>query len=364
MHGHVCVVAPGVQRERGAERGRLQLVHAHRAREGMAAEPGDEVCATDDAPGLWASEELVAAERDEVGARREGAGDRGLVAGEAPFGVEQARADVVEERDLLRVGERRELGGRRLRGEADDAVVGGVDLEDRRGAIDDRPAVVGDPGAVRGTDLDQLRPGGGHDVWDPELAADLDQLAARDEDGSALGERRERQHQRRRAVVDDEGALRARDGLQERLGARAPRAARTGIAIHLEVGVVPRRARHRPDRLGSQRRATEVRVEQDPGRVDHGREPVRGLRRAPDRLREDLVAERRLRAGLGLRADLLEDLGDGALDQRPPERRDRASAGARAQQGVDARDLPSRVGGHGRSLPIRISPRRPEPGLG
>ena len=49
----------------------------------------------------------------------------------------------------------------------------------------DRALVVGEPGAVRGADLDQPRARRGEDLGDPEGAADLDQLAARDHDLAA-----------------------------------------------------------------------------------------------------------------------------------------------------------------------------------
>ena len=62
------------------------------------------------------------------------------------------------------------------------AEVGLVDAEDRARALADRVRVVGEAGAVGRPDLDQPGSGLGEDVRDPEGAADLDQLAAADDD--------------------------------------------------------------------------------------------------------------------------------------------------------------------------------------
>ncbi len=60
----------------------------------------------------------------------------------------------------------------------------------RRGRVD-RTAIVRAARSVRRPDLHQFRARRAHDVGDPELAADLDQLSARDEHTLASRERRE-----------------------------------------------------------------------------------------------------------------------------------------------------------------------------
>ena len=60
--------AGAIERERRGDRGEQHLVRAHRAGERVLAQAGDEVRAADDEPGLRAADELVAAERHEVGA--------------------------------------------------------------------------------------------------------------------------------------------------------------------------------------------------------------------------------------------------------------------------------------------------------
>ena len=60
-----------VERQRALERGQGQLVRTDGALERVAPQPLDELRAADDDPGLWAAEELVAREADEVRARLE-----------------------------------------------------------------------------------------------------------------------------------------------------------------------------------------------------------------------------------------------------------------------------------------------------
>ena len=139
----------------------------------------------------------------------------------------------------------------RLLGEADDAEVRLVHAQEQRGVRPDRALVVGGARAVRRPDLDEARARAGEHVRDAEAVADLDQLAARDDDLAALGERGEREQHRGRVVVDDERGLGAGQPPQERrevVLARAARAARE-VVLEVRVAAPPRaRARARPRR--------------------------------------------------------------------------------------------------------------------
>jgi hypothetical protein len=78
-----------------------------------------------------------------------------------------------------------------------------VDLQDRLDrSARDRLLVVLGVRLVRGAHLDQPRASLGRDLVDPEAAADLDQLAARDHDVSAAGESVDREEQGGGVVVD------------------------------------------------------------------------------------------------------------------------------------------------------------------
>ena len=114
------------------------------------------------------------------------------------------------------VGDLRELAHADLAREAEHPVVGGVDAEDgaRRGA--ERARVVGGARAVGRAHLAQPRARALDDLGDAEPVADLDELAARDDDLAPARERRERQHQRGGAVVDADRGLGARQLADER----------------------------------------------------------------------------------------------------------------------------------------------------
>ena len=94
-----------------------------------------------------------------------------------------------------------------LRDEALHRKVAAVHLHDGARSVRERALVVVDVRAVGRADFDEPRAAALHDVGDAEAAADLDQLAARDDGLPSLRERVEREHQRRRAVVDDERVL-------------------------------------------------------------------------------------------------------------------------------------------------------------
>ena len=279
-----------VERERALERSERQLVGAQSAVERMPPQLLDEVGAAGDDPGLRAAEQLVAREADEVGARGQGGG-RGRLALDVD---ERARAEVVEERQLVPAGDGRELLDARLLGEADDAEVRLVDAQEQRRLRPDRALVVGRARSVRRPDLDEPRARAGEHVRDPEAVADLDQLAARDDDLAALRERGEREQHRGRVVVDDDRRLGAGEPAQQRRQVILARAAGAGGEVVLEVGVAARGRDPLERRLG-ERRAAEVRVHEHAGGVQDAAErrpPRRGELHVEPR-RADRPARRR-----------------------------------------------------------------------
>ena len=201
-----------VEQQRAFERGEAELVDAQRAVQRVPAQLLDQVGAPDDDPRLRAAEQLVAAEADEVGAGGERTA-RGRLVRELE---QRAGAEVVEQRQAVPLRHRRELGDRRLLGEADDAEVRLVHAQEERGLGRDRALVVGGARAVRRPDLDEPRAGAREHVGDAEAVADLDQLAARDEHLAPLGERGEREQHRGGVVVDDERRLGAGQAAQDR----------------------------------------------------------------------------------------------------------------------------------------------------
>src|SRR5262249_23372901 len=148
--------------------------------EGIAREPPDQLGAADDEPGLRTAQQLVAAERDEVGARRQRLGHGRFMRQSPPLETDQRTASqILDERNLMIAGDRRELCPRNRRGEAVDYVVAGMRLEDQTGLWADGRGVVGEMRPIRRPYLAQPGSGPRHDVGKTKRAADLDQLAAR-----------------------------------------------------------------------------------------------------------------------------------------------------------------------------------------
>ena len=161
--------------------------------------------------------------------------------------------------DLGRVGGLDEAGHREVRG---------MDPEDSlRPALGEWRRIVLGAGPVRGADFDQLRPRPPDDVGDPDAAADLDELATRDDDPAPAGQGAG-EGEGRGVVVRDEGVLRAGQADQVFLGEPEPGAAPSGRAIELEEHGGRRSADGRVGVAGP-RGAPEVRVDDHPGGVDH-----------------------------------------------------------------------------------------------
>jgi hypothetical protein len=311
-----------VQRERGLERGERELVDAHRACERVAPAGGDRLVRADHQAGLRPAEELVAAEADDGGAGADRPAHGRLVGEDLELG-EVARSDVVDDRqpepaeglDLDLLGEPEHAEVRRVR--AQDHVAPGL-------------RVVAQPRAVRRADLDEPRAGLLDDLGHPERAADLHELAARDD--HLAPERSDGEQGRRRAVVDRQRRLGAGHLAQELLDVGLARAAPAAVEVELEVPVALGGAGDRVTRGRSERRPPEVRVDDHAGRVEHTAQR-RAQALARPRGEIDLVV------GAG------EQLGPALGDDRP-RGGDRPDLGA---EEVDRRQGPQASGGVGRA---------------
>ncbi len=116
-----------------------------------------------------------------------------------------ARAGVVEERDARLPAEGRERAEGDLLGEPDDPVVRRSHLQDRHGPGADRLGVVVGRRLVRRPDLQEGGAASREDRRDAEVAPDRDELAPRDGDGPAVGERVEGEEKRGGGVRDGQG---------------------------------------------------------------------------------------------------------------------------------------------------------------
>ena len=218
------------------ERGVGELVDAERAHQRMMAHARRRASRRpDDDAGLWAAEQLVAAERHDVGAGaqaglrrsvRRASGGRPAIAA-----LEEAAAEVFRDRHVELTADGGELVERRARGEAFDREVGRMDAQEQRRAIADRRGVVGRARAVGRADLAERRAGlrasrRGRGSRRRSRPARRARRSPR-----ALRQRRQHQQRRRGVVVDDDGGLGAGEVAEQRLGvhvAAAARAARRG----------------------------------------------------------------------------------------------------------------------------------------
>ena len=277
----------------------------------MPGQPAHQAGPAEQQPGLRAAEQLVAARGDQGGAvPQRGRGAR--LVWQQRVRREQPGPDVEYHGHVPQPGQLGDGGGG---GEALDAEVGRVHLEDERGPRPGRVGVIRGRRPVGGAHLAQ--PGAGHleQVGQPEAVADLDQLAPADDDlvDVRAGQRGGRQHQGGRVVVDHGHRLGGGDGPGqgvERSGT-APGAHPQGeVELHVTV------AGRRHDRIhgrGGQRRPSQVGVHEHPGRVDYrGQRGGTGGKFGHGRVR-DL-----LRGDLPLSGPLLGP-AHRRLDQRPAQ---------------------------------------------
>ena len=127
--------------------------------------------------------------------------------------------------------------------------------------------------AIRGADLDQLAAGACHHVGHAERAADLDQFATRNDDFAPVGQAVQRQQNRCRIVVDDQGVFRAGHAAQRNGDVVIPLATAATVQVIFDVAGSSRVA-DGIDCLESQRRATEIGVKNRACQVEHA--PQRG----------------------------------------------------------------------------------------
>ena len=196
-------------------------------------------------------------------------------------------------RDLRQVCDRRQLG------EADEPEVRLVHAQEDRSLGADRLLVVGRARPVRRSHFDQARTGSRQNVRNPETVADLDQLAARDQDVAPLGERGQGEQHRSGVVVDDERGFGSGQPAQDPGDVVLPGTAGPRAQVVLEVRVATADLAHPLEGRFGERSPAEVRVHDDPGGVEGPPEP-RGSCRA------ELVGQPRLEvARIGAGLDLL-----------------------------------------------------------
>ena len=230
----------------------------------------DEVGAAADDPRLRAAEELVARERDEVGAGRDAVASR---AASSPNASRLPEPRSSSSGTAWRAGERDELAQLGLLGEPDRPEVRLGDAQQQPGLGRHGRLVVGDARPVRRADLDESRQRDREYLRDPEAVADLDQLAARDDDLSVRGECSQAEQQRGGVVVHDQRVLGAGQAPEDRREMVVARAACSLGEVVFEVRVALRDRASMVECGRSQGRPPEVRVQHHAGRVDDAAQP-------------------------------------------------------------------------------------------
>ncbi|MEZ4665497.1 MAG: hypothetical protein R2835_02410 [Thermomicrobiales bacterium] len=172
----------------------------------MPLDPSDQLALAADDASLWASEQLVAAERDNRSASSDGLGNGWLGPQAKSTGVQQRSASqILHHNSPEFVGDRCQLTRGRARGEAFDPEVARVDLEQRARFGCTRAHIVGGIRSIRGAGLHKSAAALRDNVRDPESTADLDRFAPRNDDLFSRAKRRQHEQHGCRVVVDHEG---------------------------------------------------------------------------------------------------------------------------------------------------------------
>ena len=125
---------------------------------------------------------------------------------------------------------------------------------------------------VGGADLAQHRARAAHDVRDAELAADLDELAARDDDFLARARDSSASSTAAAQLFTTSEPSAPVSRRSSAVHVRIAGAALLLGEVHLEVGVAARHHAQPLQRQRRQQRAAQVRVEHHAGGIDHARE--------------------------------------------------------------------------------------------
>jgi len=273
--GNACVAAQ-VRVDCGFQRRENQLVAPQRTEERRTLERGDHAPSPNDDAGLRSAEQLVAAEAHQIDAAPDDFCRCWLVL--HPVGglclLDRAATQVLDERHPLLSRDRCELLGRRRIDETIHEEVAAMHLHDERRVAVDRARVVGHAGLIGGADLAKTGATRLEQLGDAETTTDLQELAAGDDHLGRLrrAEVIEDEHQCGGVVVDHGRCFRATQNRERVLEIR--RTASTGAfgQAVLERAVVGANRRQCANRVGRERRTTEIGVDQDPGAIDHGRE--------------------------------------------------------------------------------------------
>ena len=237
--------------------------------------------AQDDA-GLWAAQQLVAAEGDHIHPCPDALLHGRLVVDAQRQQIHQrAGAQILDHRQAVFPAQRHHILQRYRLGKAHDAEIAGVDLQERPGIFPDGRFIVPQMGLVGGAHLPQDAAALHHDIRDAEGAADLHQLPPGGHHLAALAHGGKDQQDGGGVVVDHHGALRAGDAAEQGLGVAVAGAAAALLHIIFQRGIAPG---HRIGRLGrplGKAGPAQIGMQHHAGGVDHRPQGRPGFLRRP-----------------------------------------------------------------------------------
>ena len=192
-----------------------------------------------------------------------------------------------------------------------------MDLQDHGRFGRDGALVVAQVCAVGGADLDEFGARGRHDIGDAEAAANLDKLAAADDDLLARGMGCQHQQHGGRVIVNDQRVLGTGKRADELRGMLLTRPARTGAHAVLECAVAARDLGHGLGGRLRERGSAQIGMDNNTRGVDGGTQARQcGAMRTPLDGRCQLALGARIGAGTN-RGALLVELGrDGGMHHR------------------------------------------------
>ena len=198
----------------------------------------DQIATAHDNARLCGTEQFIARARHQIEPCRNRS-RRGFFAAahQDVVGQQRARPLVLVEQQAMLVGQSSKLPRAYLLVKALDAIVGRMDLEDHGRIGRDGALIVVQMRAVGGADLDEFGARSRHDIGDAEAAADLDKLAAADDNLLACGMGRQHQQHGGRVIVNDQRVLGTGKRADELRGMFLARPARAGVHAVLERAV-------------------------------------------------------------------------------------------------------------------------------
>ena len=307
-----------VDTQRGLERRQSQFARTQSAHERMCAAGLDQIATAHDNARLCCTEQFIARARHQIEPCRDRS-RRGLLTAAHQDVIRQKRARtlVLIEQQTMLVGQGGKLPRAHFLVKALDAIVGRMNLQDHGRIGRNGLLIICQVRAVGGSDLDELGARSLHYIGDAEAAADLDKLAAADDDLLACGMGRQHQQHSGGVVVNDQRVLGTGKRADQLRGMFLARPTRAGVHTVLERAVAARDLGHGLGGRFRERGATQVGMDNHTRGVDGGTQArQRGAMRTPLDGRGQLAL--RARSGTGTnRGALLIELGrHGSMDHR------------------------------------------------